>query len=59
MHDALRLAVGTLTATQVPPPDSVAPPVPGQAMALAPLVGLIPGTAGAQFCGAAKGDAAR
>jgi len=47
MRDALRLAVGTLTATRVPPPDSVAAPVPGQAMALAPLVGLIPGTAGA------------
>ncbi|HST84731.1 MAG TPA: adenosylcobinamide-GDP ribazoletransferase [Kineosporiaceae bacterium] len=47
MRDAFRLAVGTLTATRVPAPDSVAPPVPGQAMALAPLVGLIPGTAAA------------
>jgi adenosylcobinamide-GDP ribazoletransferase len=43
MRDAVRLAVGTLTAVRVPPPVSMQPPVPGQAMALAPLAGLIPG----------------
>jgi adenosylcobinamide-GDP ribazoletransferase len=43
MRDALRLAVGTLTAVPVSPPGSLQPPVPGRAMALAPLVGVIPG----------------
>lgn len=43
MRDALRLAVGTLTAVRVPAPESIEPPVPGRAMALAPLAGLIPG----------------
>jgi adenosylcobinamide-GDP ribazoletransferase len=43
--DAARLATGTLTALRVPPPTSVAPPVPGRAMALAPVVGLVPGLA--------------
>ena len=43
MRDALRLGVGTLTAVRVPPPSSIESPVPGQAMALAPLIGLIPG----------------
>jgi adenosylcobinamide-GDP ribazoletransferase len=47
MPDPLRLAVGTLTAVRVRPPGSIEPPVPGRAMALAPLVGLIPGLAGA------------
>ena len=44
--DALRLAFGTLTAFPVPAPASVAPPVPGRAMALAPLAGTVPGLAG-------------
>jgi adenosylcobinamide-GDP ribazoletransferase len=43
VRDAFRLAVGTLTAVRVPPPGSIDPPVPGRAMALAPLIGLIPG----------------
>ncbi len=47
MRDPLRLAVGTLTATRVSPPASIEPPVPGQAMVLAPLVGLIPGAVAA------------
>lgn len=47
MRDALRLAIGTLTAVRVSPPASIEPPVPGRAMALAPLVGLIPGVAAA------------
>ncbi|GLY32812.1 adenosylcobinamide-GDP ribazoletransferase [Kineosporia sp. NBRC 101731] len=44
--DALRLAFGTLTAFPVPPPTTVAPPVPGRAMAFAPLAGIVPGLAG-------------
>jgi adenosylcobinamide-GDP ribazoletransferase len=47
MRDALRLSIGTLTALRVPAPESIEPPVPGRAMALAPLVGLIPGLAAA------------
>jgi adenosylcobinamide-GDP ribazoletransferase len=47
VRDALRLAVGTLTAVRVPPPASIDPPVPGRAMALAPLIGLIPGAVAA------------
>jgi adenosylcobinamide-GDP ribazoletransferase len=45
--DALRLAFGTLTAVRVRPPGSLAPPVPGRAMAFAPLAGLVPGLAAA------------
>ncbi len=44
--NALRLAFGTLTAFPVPAPSTVTPPVPGQAMALAPLAGIVPGLAG-------------
>jgi adenosylcobinamide-GDP ribazoletransferase len=53
MRDALRLAVGTLTAVPVRPPGSLAPPVPGRAMAAAPLAGLAPGLAAALvvWCG--------
>ncbi len=47
MNDPLRLALGTLTALPVPPPGSVAAPVPGRAMALAPPAGLVPGLAAA------------
>jgi adenosylcobinamide-GDP ribazoletransferase len=43
VRDAFRLAVGTLTAVRVSPPVSIDRPVPGTAMALAPLIGLIPG----------------
>ncbi|MBT0770995.1 adenosylcobinamide-GDP ribazoletransferase [Kineosporia sp. J2-2] len=46
MIDALRLAFGTLTAYPVPAPTTVAAPVPGRAMALAPLAGVVPGGAG-------------
>jgi adenosylcobinamide-GDP ribazoletransferase len=45
VNDPLRLAVGTLTAVPIAPPTSLEPPVPGRAMALAPLAGLIPGLA--------------
>jgi adenosylcobinamide-GDP ribazoletransferase len=41
--DPLRLAVGTLTAVRIAPPTSLEAPIPGRAMALAPLVGLVPG----------------
>lgn len=41
--DAVRLAVGTLTALPVRPPATLAAPVPGRAMALAPAAGLVPG----------------
>jgi adenosylcobinamide-GDP ribazoletransferase len=41
--NAWRLAVGTLTAVPVPAPRSLTPPVPGRAMALAPVAGLAPG----------------
>ncbi|GAB3263267.1 adenosylcobinamide-GDP ribazoletransferase [Kineosporia babensis] len=44
--NALRLAFGTLTAFPVPAPTSIAPPVPGRAMVLAPLAGLVPGLGG-------------
>lgn len=44
--DSLKLAFGTLTAFPVSPPTSVEAPVPGRAMALAPLAGLVPGLAG-------------
>lgn len=47
MGDAWRLAFGTLTAVPVPPPRSLEAPVPGRAMALAPLAGLAPGLAAA------------
>lgn len=47
MRDVFRLAIGTLTAARVSPPGSIEPPVPGRAMALAPLVGVIPGVAAA------------
>jgi adenosylcobinamide-GDP ribazoletransferase len=45
--DWLRLAFGTLTAVRVPPPSSLAAPVPSRAMAVAPLTGLVPGLAAA------------
>jgi len=45
--DAARLAIGTLTAVPVKPPSSLAAPVPGLAMALAPAAGLLPGGSGA------------
>ena len=45
MNDPLRLAFGTLTAVRVPAPGSLESPVPGRAMALAPLAGLVPGGA--------------
>jgi adenosylcobinamide-GDP ribazoletransferase len=48
--DAVRLALGTLTAVPVPPPGRIDPPVPGRAMVLAPAAGLIPG--GAAFVAA-------
>ncbi|MCD5351562.1 adenosylcobinamide-GDP ribazoletransferase [Kineosporia mesophila] len=35
-----------MTAFPVPPPTTVAPPVPGRAMALAPLAGVVPGLTG-------------
>ncbi len=44
--DALRLSFGTLTAFPVPAPVSIAPPVPGRAMVLAPLAGIVPGLSG-------------
>jgi len=47
IRDALRLSIGTLTAVRVSPPGSIERPVPGWAMALAPLVGVIPGLAAA------------
>jgi adenosylcobinamide-GDP ribazoletransferase len=47
VNDPLRLAVGTLTAVPITPPSSIDPPVPGRAMALAPLAGLVPGLAAA------------
>jgi adenosylcobinamide-GDP ribazoletransferase len=46
LGNALKLAFGTLTAFPVPAPTTVAPPVPGRAMALAPLAGVVPGVAG-------------
>ena len=55
MRDAIRLAIGTLTAVPVPPPVSIDPPVPGRAMALAPLVGVIPGLSAAAAAGVALG----
>ena len=55
MRDAIRLAIGTLTAVPVPPPASIDPPVPGRAMALAPLVGVIPGLSAAAAAGVALG----
>ncbi|WP_114423049.1 adenosylcobinamide-GDP ribazoletransferase [Nocardioides houyundeii] len=45
MGDAWRLAVGTLTALKVRPPSSVADPVPGRAVLLAPLAVLPLGVA--------------
>jgi adenosylcobinamide-GDP ribazoletransferase len=45
LPDAVRLALGTLTALPVPPPRRVDPPVAAAAMLLAPLAGLIPGLA--------------
>ncbi len=39
MPDALRLALGTLTAVRVPPPSRVTRTVAGRAMLLAPVVG--------------------
>jgi adenosylcobinamide-GDP ribazoletransferase len=47
VNDPLRLAFGTLTAVRIEPPRSLAAPVPGRAMALAPLAGLVPGVAAA------------
>jgi adenosylcobinamide-GDP ribazoletransferase len=47
LPDPLRLAFGTLTAVRVPAPNSLAAPVPGRAMALAPLAGLVPGVGAA------------
>jgi adenosylcobinamide-GDP ribazoletransferase len=43
VNDAFRFAFGTLTAIRVPAPNSVQRPVPGRAMALAPLAGLVLG----------------
>lgn len=43
MTDAIRLAVGTLTAVPVPAPRAVTPRLAGRAMAMAPLVGLLLG----------------
>ena len=45
LPDAVRLAVGTLTALPVPPPRLLGGPVAGHAMLLAPLVGFLPGLA--------------
>ena len=45
MNDPMRLAFGTLTAIRIAPPTSLTPPIPGRAMALAPLAGLVPGLA--------------
>jgi len=47
MTDALRLAVGTLTAVRVPAPRRVTRTVAGRAMLLAPLVGVLLGLAAA------------
>jgi adenosylcobinamide-GDP ribazoletransferase len=47
VSDPLRLTFGTLTAVRVTPPTSLAAPVPGRAMALAPLAGLVPGISAA------------
>lgn len=47
LNDPLRLALGTLTAVPVEPPGSLDPPVPGRAMSLAPLTGLVPGVVAA------------
>ena len=41
MPDALRLALGTLTAIRVPAPRRVTPSVAGRAMLLAPVVGAV------------------
>lgn len=41
MPDALRLALGTLTAIRVPAPRRVTPAVAGRAMLLAPIVGAL------------------
>ena len=43
--DAVRMALGTLTALPVPPPRRLDAPVPGRAMLLAPAAGLVPGLA--------------
>jgi adenosylcobinamide-GDP ribazoletransferase len=43
MPDAVRLALGTLTAVRVPPPRRVTRTVAGRAMLLAPLVGAVLG----------------
>ena len=45
LPDAVRLALGTLTALPVPPPRRLGGPVSGRAMLLAPLVGVVPGLA--------------
>ena len=47
MPDSLRLALGTLTAVRVPPPRRVDRSVARGAMLLAPVVGLLLGTAAA------------
>jgi adenosylcobinamide-GDP ribazoletransferase len=47
LGDALRMAVGTLTAVPVPAPRRIDRRVGGTAMVLAPLAGLIPGLAAA------------
>lgn len=47
MPDALRLALGTLTAVRVPAPRTVDRRTAGRAMALAPLVGLLLGVVAA------------
>lgn len=47
LRDGLLLAVGTLTAVPVPAPRTVDRPAAGLAMAVAPLVGVVPGAAGA------------
>lgn len=49
--NALRFAVGTLTAFPVRPPSSVEPPTPGRAMVLAPAVGLLLGGLGGSVAG--------
>lgn len=41
MPDALRLALGTLTAVRVPPPRAVTPRTAGRALLLAPAVGVV------------------
>jgi adenosylcobinamide-GDP ribazoletransferase len=51
VRDPIRLAIGTLTAVRVSPPATIDPPVPGRAMALAPLIGVIPGVTAAAAAG--------